>query len=538
MPIISILSNLLKKRNLLYRWIGKGPHALPSGLWFRVCIVSIRDRQGGQVRRVMKRPARNLIQWGLLLLAGVLAGCASLDSPRKVSAPLPPSTVVVPSEKPGHPVRQASFQDAAEAVYAPDQAKVEPDPFSGMKELPVDAFIQHVLARNPTLAQMTAAWQAASARYPQVTSLEDPMFGTTIGPSSIGSNDVDFAYRLEASQKLPFFGKLRLRGQTALAEAAAAGNDVGETRLQLVESAKIAFYDYYLVDRAIAVNEENLERLKELRKAADDRFKSNQGPEQDRLQADVEIGRQRKRGLALERMRKVTQARINTLMHVPPETPVPPPPRKLDLAETLPNVGELRASAMAQRPDLQALANRIEGERAALGLANKEYYPDFEVMAAYDAFWQRPEQDLRSMLGLRMNLPVNKNRRRGAVSEAQARLSQRIAELMGRTDQVNLQVQEAYEQVLESEKGVRLFNETILPAAIENVKAARTAYAAKQIPFLSLIEAQRNVVGLRDSYYEEVAEYHRRRATLERVIGGPGLAPRSEALLEPKELPD
>lgn len=381
-------------------------------------------------------------------------------------------------------VRQAALQAHVGAEAAPHHMKVEPDPFSGMAELPVDAFIEQVLARNPTLAQMTAAWQAASARYPQVTSLEDPMFGTTIGPASFGSNEVDFAYRVEASQKLPFCGKSTLRGQTAWAEAAAAGNEVGDTRLQLIESAKIALFDYYLVDRAIAVNEENLEQLRELRKTADDRFKANQGPEQDRLQADVEIGRQRKRGLALERIRKVTQARINTLMHLLAETPLPPPPKTLELAESLPAVGELRARAFAQRPDLQALANRIEAERAALALAYKEYYPDFEVMAAYDAFWQRPEQDLRPMLGLRMNLPVYKERRRGAVAEAQSRLAQRTAELGSRTDQVNLQVQEAYEQVLESEKSVRLFNETILPAAIQNVKAARTAYAAKQVPFL------------------------------------------------------
>ena len=38
---------------------------------------------------------------------------------------------------------------------------------------------------------------------------------------------------------------------------------------------------------------------------------------------------------------------------------------------------------------------------------------------------------------------------------------------------------------------------------------------------MSLIEAQRNQAGLRDRYFEAVADYFRRRATLERVIGGP-----------------
>src|SRR5262245_52264639 len=76
-------------------------------------------------------------------------------------------------------------------------------------ELSVDFVVEQVLARNPTLAQMSAAWQAATARYPQVTSLEDPTFSGTVAPASIGSNDVSFGYRLEVSQKLQFHGKLR-----------------------------------------------------------------------------------------------------------------------------------------------------------------------------------------------------------------------------------------------------------------------------------------------------------------------------------------
>src|SRR5207302_2419707 len=115
--------------------------------------------------------------------------------------------------------------------------------------------------RNPSLAQMIAAWQAASARYPQVTSLEDPMLAGKLGPGSFGSNNVAFAYMAEVSQKLPFPGKLKLRGENALAEANAAGLDVADMRLQLIESAQIAFYDLFLVARALEWNEESLKLL-------------------------------------------------------------------------------------------------------------------------------------------------------------------------------------------------------------------------------------------------------------------------------------
>jgi len=224
----------------------------------------------------------------------------------------------------------------------------------------------------------------------------------------------------------------------------------------------------------------------------------------------------------LERMRKVAAARLNTLMHLPPESALPPPPEKIPLSDTLPPVNALRSQALAQRPDLKALTDRVAADQASLGLAHQDFYPDFEATAAYDTIMGNgPTRDLAPQIGLRLNLPVRKARRFGAIAEAQARVAQRHAELDKETDHVNFQVQEAYEQVLESEKTVRLYEKTILPAARKNIEAARSAYESGKIPFLSLVEAQRNVVELQDRSYEALADYFRRRATLERVIGGP-----------------
>jgi len=393
-----------------------------------------------------------------------------------------------------------------------------------MSELALDIVVAQVLARNPSLAEMTAAWEAAQARYPQVTSLDEPMFGAMIAPASIGSSNVDFGYRLEVSQKLPWPGKRETRGRSALALASAAGNDVDDMRLQLVESAMIAFHDYYLADRAINVNRENLKLLKELREQAKTRYERKLVPQQDMLQADVEVGRQQEHELTLERMKNVAVARLNTLMHLPPDNVLPPPPERLALGPPLPGASQLRELALSQRPDLQALSNRLAADQAALRLACQERRPDLEVMAAYDTIMGNgPMRDLAPQVGVRLNLPVREARREGAIAEAQSQLAKRRAELEARIDQVNLEVQEAYEQVTESEQIVRLYEKTILPAARDNIDAARSAYEKGLIPFVSLIEAQRNQVMLLERSYEANADYGRRRATLERVVGGPSL---------------
>ena len=385
-------------------------------------------------------------------------------------------------------------------------------------ELSLDALVDQVLARNPSLAQMAAAQQAAAARYPQVTSLDDPMVGAYAAPGSFGSNEVSGGYRVEVSQKFFFPGKRTLRGENALASARAASDDVDDMRLQLVESAKIAFYDYFLVERARTLNDENLRLLREVKRDAENRFRTGLSVQQDVLQAEVEIGRQLERQIELEHLRKISQARINTLTHSPPDAPLPPPPALVELKPAIPDAAILRSLAVSRRPDVQALANRIAAEEATLALAFKEHYPDVEVMAAYDTYWQ--ERPLQTTVGVRVNLPVRYARRQGAIDEARAKIAERRAELALRIDQINFQVQEAYEQVQRGEKTIRLYQTTILPAAEANLQAARTAYATGKLPFLSLIEAQRSIVSLRDRYYESLADYHRRRATLERTIGG------------------
>ena len=366
---------------------------------------------------------------------------------------------------------------------------------------------------------MAAAAQAAAARYPQVTSLEDPRAGGFIGPASIGSRDVDFAYRVEVSQAFPFPGKLALRGESARNEAAAAVADLDDARLTLAEAARAAFADYFLAARSAEVNAEGLKLLAEFRENAAARYRNNQGEQQDVFQADVTIARQKERSVALDRMQRVSRARLNTLLHLPADAPLPPPPKTLDAVAPLPPAAELREVAARQRPDVAALRARAAAEEAAVALALKEYYPDFEAMAAYDAWWQRPEQDLRPMIGLRFNLPVRSDRRDAAVAEARARVAQRRAEVARVVAQAGLQVQEAYEQVREAEQALKLYEESALPAARENVRLAQSSYTTGKVPFLNLIEAQRNLVELRDRQFELQTEARRRRAALDRATG-------------------
>jgi len=363
---------------------------------------------------------------------------------------------------------------------------------------------------------MVAAWKAAQARYPQVTSLDDPLFGTNLAPAAFSR--VGNGYRLEIFQRYQWPGKLRLRGEVAQAEANAAGRDVENIRQQLIESARDAFYDYYLTFRALEVNAEALRLLREFKQNVDARYKTGQVSAQDPLQAEVEIGRLRERDILLEKQRQVAIARINTLLQLPPSLPLPPPPKEIQVEGELPDPKELLVQALNQRLDLLKLADQINAAKAAVKLAYKEYYPDIDAMAAYDSFWDNPLQ--RAQVAARINLPVRLKRRHGAVEEAESRLAELKAQYDRQTSQAGFEVQQAYEQWRESLRTVRLLDKEVLPAARQNVKAAQPAYMTGKIPLSTLIEVQRNLVDLQDRYYQATAEFFRRRTALQRSLTG------------------
>jgi outer membrane protein TolC len=402
------------------------------------------------------------------------------------------------------------------------QVTIDADLFAGQAELSAEALVGQVLARNRTVQAMLATWRAAGQRYPQAVSLEDPTFASTFAPASFASNQVQPAYALQASQKIPWRGKRPLRGEQAQAEATGAREDVEDVRLQMAEAARLAFYDYYLVRRQLELNAENLARLGEFRDTARDRYEANLVPENDLLEANLEVADAQRRQLELERIDGIAKAQINTLLHRDPGTRLPPPPPELSACDEPPPAVELRAVALARRPDLAALAARIRADRAALALAYKDYYPDLELFGRYDSFWQPSSQrDLRSQVGLNMNLPLYRNRLNAAAREAMFQLSKRRAEFEQRVDDVNQEVQTAYEQLRESRRAVDLYAGLSLPAARQNVAVAQAGYEAGREDFLRLVIAQRQFIHLRDKYQEAIANYHRRRAELERVVGGP-----------------
>jgi outer membrane protein TolC len=383
-----------------------------------------------------------------------------------------------------------------------------------------------VEARNPSLEAMVAAWQAAAQRYPQQVALDDPMLMGMIAPESAGSDVTETAYAFQLNQKLPWFGKRRLRGAAADADADAAFQDAEDSRLQVRLAADLAFFEYFLASRLTEVNRDNARIMQQFRDSAQEKYRNNQVTQQDVLQADLELADLSRRRLELERMQRVAIARINTLLRRWPDAPLPPPPANLGPPHRPADSNLLWQTALQQRPDLAALAWRVQSEEAALALAYKNYYPDFDVFGRYDTFWQpsTTQGPLRAQVGVAINVPVYREKLRAAVCEAQFRVAQRRAEFEQRSREIQYEVVSAAQQVEESQKTVELYAQRLVPTAEQNVAAVSSNYVVTKATFLDLAQARRQLVMIYERQLEANVAFHRRLSELNRVLGVRDLA--------------
>ena len=452
-------------------------------------------------------------------LAALAVGCRS--TPARVAATTERSRVEVALAKPAQSsaspmsVTSASFE---QVPSSPAEELEPPTVIGAEEELSLPILVEEVRTRNPSLQAMAAAWQAAAQRYPQAISLEDPMLMAMVAPDAFDSAEVDNGYALQGSQKIPWFGKRSARGCQARAEASAAYHDLQDSRVRLDEITRTAFFEYYLARRQLDLNREDLEVLRQFKSTAKSKYTANQVTQQDVLQAEVELAELERKNLELERMNRVSTARINTLLRDDPFSPLPPPPRQLEISGDQLDVALLQNFAVGQRPDLAALRARVCAAQAAVVLACKEYYPDTEVFGKYDAFWQ--EIPLQAAVGVNLNVPIYRGRLNAAVREARFTLSQRRAEYAQLVLDTQYEVVAAYEQVEESRLALRLYAERLVPTAEQNVAAARANYDVNRASFLDLAIAQRQLVNLRVNREEALAAYHNRLAELTRVVGG------------------
>src|SRR6267154_3284199 len=159
---------------------------------------------------------------------------------------------------------------------------------------PLSELLAEAEKNNPQIEAARQGWQAAKQLPTQVSTLPDPQFNlqhVSVGSPRpfAGYANSDFAYLgLGVSQDIPYPGKLRLKGEIAKREADVSQQQVESVRRAVFAELKGTYFQLAYLSKTLTILEQDGELLKQVEQAADARYRSGMGTQQDVLQAQLQ----------------------------------------------------------------------------------------------------------------------------------------------------------------------------------------------------------------------------------------------------------
>ena len=158
---------------------------------------------------------------------------------------------------------------------------------------PLSELLAEAEKNNPQIEAARQGWQAAKQVPTQVSTLPDPQFNlqnVSVGSPRpfAGYTNSDFAYLgLGVSQDIRYPGKLRLKGEIARREADVSQQQVESVRRAVLAELEGTYFQLAYLSKTLTILEQDGELLKQVERAADARYRSGMGTQQDVLQAQL-----------------------------------------------------------------------------------------------------------------------------------------------------------------------------------------------------------------------------------------------------------
>lgn len=395
--------------------------------------------------------------------------------------------------------------------------------YAESRESRLDSLVIEALANNPGIRSSYHAWQAVRHKVKQVQGMPDPTAHYTYLGESVETKVGPQEHKYGVTQKVPFPGKLYLKGKTESKYAEMMREKYEAAKREVIKDLKFTYFDFYWVDKAISITEEEKSVLENLEKVARRKYESNITPVQDVVKAQVELSRIIDKLLVLNRERRGLEARINALLNRPGATPFAEI-SGVELYNFDYGLEALHEIAGRRRQELIAADLEIQRAKYERSLSGLAYLPDFSFGFDYIQVGDNTttlDNDGRDawMTTFAVHIPIWLDKQVAGVREKQAALSASRENYESVKNSVTYEVEDVYYKILAYKDIVDLYETALVPQTEQAFEAARTAYESDKVDFLNWLDAERVLLQTRLAYHKAIADYEKSIAYLERVVG-------------------
>jgi outer membrane protein TolC len=155
-------------------------------------------------------------------------------------------------------------------------------------------------------------------------------------------------------------------------------------------------------------------------------------------------------------------------------------------------------------------------------LAEKNYYPDFDVGISYGQRDNSPDQERTDFLtgSVTIKLPFwYKSKESRKVEEKKANIRKTVEQHNALKNDIYFQIREVMTEIEKYDKEIELFQTGLIPQSKLSLESAIAGYKVNKVDFLTLVNNQITLYSYKLDYYRALTDHEVKLAELETTIG-------------------
>ncbi|MCP5527585.1 MAG: TolC family protein [Verrucomicrobiales bacterium] len=349
----------------------------------------------------------------------------------------------------------------------------------------LDDYLAAAMRGQPRVRAAYFAWAATVDRITVERSLPDPLL-----TFQMDLREVVQAVMPGLMMDFPGPGKLGARAAVVEAESRARYFGFQQAVLAAAFDVKQAYFRLRFLEDRLRLTRENLALVGELEQIARAQNAAGRVTLQDVLRAQIEEDRIGTEVANLADSRNPLLAALKAAVGLGPADLDLALPTRFDDSASPRSPAEVRSIALARSPRLRAMTAELNQAEAGIQLARTTRVPDFTTGIEADVYGSpylyRPRAGV--------TLPLWRDKIAAEIRAAQNRKEATAARLSAAEIDLAVEFADRYYAYREAVRNLGLFEDQLIPKALQSVAVARAGYLAGQIDFFNLIDAQRTLL--------------------------------------------
>jgi len=358
----------------------------------------------------------------------------------------------------------------------------------------------------------------------QVSTLPDPQ--VAIQQVNVGSprpfagfTNSDFSYiGLGVSQDFPYPGKLKLRRELANKDAEVAEQKVAATLRAVLSDLKMAYFRLAFLRKQSAILEADRALLRQMEQAAEVKYRSGTGNQQEVLQAQLQQTKLLREVTANRLEASKLQAELKQLLG---RTQNSPDLVTEEIVETpvTHNFDELLSAAQSNNPQISSAQKSVDRQKVAIDIAKKDFYPDFNAQF----MWQRTDPSqfrayYQFTFGARIPI-YRKKKQQPELAQAEIDRTRAQSQLEAQSQEVSSILRQEYVSAENSAELLKIYRDGLLPQARAELQAGFAAYQSNRQDFQALLASFLDVLKIDEEYWQTLSEHETALGQIEELTG-------------------